>query len=174
MSAVKPSVARAPSSVDCPTNATDSGATVDPPAGTRPGPPAKTSGAIARAAVADQTHSAANHLVQERSGVLRHQLDGDRPSHVSGMAVTPTFGQQEPKSIGQTGELAGKVSAVGESAVQQHCRVTFAAIVVPHAYAIDVYVTRHRAPSSVGNTERRTKTYRSANPNSGNSCAASR
>jgi hypothetical protein len=98
--------------------------------------------------VADQTHRSADQLVQEGDGVPGHHLERDWPCDVGGVAVTPAFRKEEPKPAGQGVEVAGEVPAVGDPAVQQHHRVTLAALVVPHRDAVHVHVGCHRVTIS--------------------------
>ncbi len=59
--------------------------------------------------VADQMRGPADHFVQERGGVLRHQLGRDRPLDVGGVAVAAALGEEDAEPAGQRVEVAGEV-----------------------------------------------------------------
>jgi hypothetical protein len=95
-------------------------------------------------AAPEEVRRAADHVLEERDRVLRHQLVGDRALDVGRAPVAAPLRGEDVEARGQRLEVRCPGPSVGAARVQQHKRLALAGFVVPGAYLSELYVAGHR------------------------------
>jgi hypothetical protein len=95
-------------------------------------------------AVADEERRAAHHLLEERDGVPRHQLVGNRTPDVGRTTVAAAIGPEHSEVLGQAGQVRFEHPGVGAAGVQQHHRLTLSVLLVVRVHIAELGVTGHR------------------------------